>query len=295
MFYDSDIKKLLVLIFPLLMGTAGHEISLIIDKAIALRVAQGAVSALSYSCVLYLMVENVVINSIVTAIFPEMAEKTSSNDIPAMAKSTQKIIWFAEYLLMPIVVCAIFNSKEIVRIAYMRGRFDETSLKLTSDALVGYMIGLPFLALRNIITQVYYAYEDTWKPVIISLTAVVINICLDILLSDFLGVLGISAATALSIAVASIWLLCDVKRYNKEINNLYMKKEIMIILTVLILSIIINIIYCKFIKGILGIILNIIILMIMECVTLKIFKSGFYVEISMKLKRSLKNCFKSVG
>ncbi len=210
---DKDLKKLLFLIIPILIGTAGHELNLMIDKSVASQITFGAVSALSYSCVLYLFVENVIINSIVTAVFPDMTEKIMNSDKEQLALGTQNVICFAECVLIPIVICILFVSTEITKVVYMRGSFDVNSVSLTSAALCGYVIGLPFLALRDIVTRVYYAFGDTKTPVVINLVAVGINIVLDIVLAKQLGIFGITLATSLANAFSGIVLAVFVSRH----------------------------------------------------------------------------------
>lgn len=223
-FQDPDIKKLILLVGPLILGTAGNQLNLIIDKSVASQVALGAVSALSYSCVLYLFVENIIINSIVTAIFPDFTEKINHGDYNGLSTSAKKIIVLAESLLIPIVACLFYNSENITKIVYFRGNFDNTSLELTSAALKGYVIGLPFLAVRDIITRVYYAYGDTKCPVIINLISVGLNIFLDFFLYNKLGVMGITLATSLANAFSGVVLYWLLSKHNKYINSSELKK-----------------------------------------------------------------------
>ena len=265
---DSDLKKLLILIIPLLLGTAGHEVNLIIDKSIASQIAKGAISALSYSCVLYLFIENVIINSIVTAIFPELAEKKNSNGDKELCRTTIKTIYLAEFLLIPIVICTFFSATDITKIVYMRGSFDRTSLVLTSAALRGYVLGLPFLALRDIVTRVYYTYGDTKKPVIINLIAVGLNIILDIVLSKHMGILGITLSTSISNAFSGCFLVILVKSHNKYmVNKSFIKNILKIFIAVLPIA------FCDFIivnnlNGIFKILLSIILSFILQIIAI---------------------------
>lgn len=202
--YSDDLKKLLVLIGPLIIGIAAHEINLIIDKSIASGFKMGAISALSYSCVLYLLVENVFINSIVTALLPELTQNVANNK--AIDGSVGKVVVFTELLLIPIFVIMFCFSTDIITLLYGRGNFDEYSISLTSVALKGYVIGLPFLGLRDIYMQVFYAFGNTSIPVKVNTISVVINIILDFVLSKYYGVMGIAIATSVSIAFSGIIL-----------------------------------------------------------------------------------------
>ena len=239
--FDTNIKKMFLLIIPLLIGTAGHEINLIIDRSIASGVSSGAISSLSYSCVLYLFIENVVINSIVTALFPNLTESFVCNNQSSIVESIQKVIYFAECILIPIVICIMFYSTEITKVIYYRGNFDVSSVDMTSAALLGYVLGLPFLAIRDIFTRVYYARGNTRTPVIINLISIIINVFLDIVLSKYIGVLGIALSTSLSILFSSVILFSLQLRLISNIKiNKYVKKDFIVLALSIVPIIIIN-------------------------------------------------------
>ena len=271
---DRDIKLLLFMVTPIMFGVAGHEVNLIIDKSVAALVGEGAVTALSYSCVLYLLVENVIINSIVTAIFPDMAEKVQRGENVELAHNSKKAILLAEFLLIPIVIFTFFNATGITRIAYMRGNFDNNSLILTSAALQGYVIGLPFLAIRDIITRVYYAYKDTKLPVYINLLSVVINIILDFVLYKPLGIMGITLSTSVSNIFSGLIMLLMIRKYNKLIFEKNLIKELLILYSPIILSALIsNVIVNLFDNIIISLILSFVVVFSIELVAVYFFKS----------------------
>lgn len=241
---DVNLKQLMFLVGPLVIGIAGHQLNLIFDKTVASQIIEGAVSAISYSCVLYLFIENVVINSIVTALFPDLVEKRKSGCEEELATSVRKAIMLAEIILVPVVIYTFFNSKNIITIVYMRGNFNERSLSLTSAALRGYVVGLPFLAIRDIITRVYYSYDDTKTPVKMNLFSVAINIALDIVLGRCLGVGGITLATSISNSISGVCMVIGIRKKNKYIINIKLIKEIFIISLAGFLSILIcNVIF----------------------------------------------------
>lgn len=281
---DNDMKRLFFIIAPLLLGTAANQFNLIVDKSIASSITSGAISALSYSCVLYLFIENIIINSIVTATFPEITENVIQNRQDKVSRNTQKSLFIAEILLIPVVICTIFFSKDITKIVYMRGSFNATSLTLTSEALTGYVIGLPFYALRDISTHVFYAYGDTKKPVIINIMAVFINITLDIILSKYFGIFGITIATSISSIFSGCILFIGLKKYNKKIFDKTMKKEILKVLIVNLIVLAFIIATALTFDNTFLFILVAIISYIIEILFLRLFKSLFIKEAFNLLK-----------
>lgn len=286
---DTNIKHLIKLVTPLLIGIAAHEFNLIIDKSVASKINIGAVSALSYSCVLYLFVENVIINSIVTASFPEITEQASRKKEINVAVIIHKSLFVAEIFLIPIVICTFFFSDDITKLVYMRGRFDDTSLLLTSNSLRGYVLGLPFLALRDICMHVFYAYGNTKTPIVVNLMAVLLNIILDFYLPQFLGLMGITLATSLANTFSGLLLFIFLKKSNGVLfEKKYIKELSKLFFINLILGIIIYIIslhtrymYTFIFCGILA--------LLTELYLLKVFKSKYLDQIILMLFKKVKD------
>ena len=77
---------------------------------------------------------------------------------------------------------------------------------MTTGALSCYTVGLVFLAVRDTLVKVFYAYKETKITTITSVIAILINIILNILLSVFMGINGLALATSISAAVHCIVL-----------------------------------------------------------------------------------------
>ncbi len=89
-------------------------------------------------------------------------------------------------------------SLPITRLLYERGRFTAADTIFCAQALVLYIIGIPFLAgIRNI-AAVFYAHEDSRTPMLASIAAVISNIILNLSLMQVLGFRAFPLATTLS-------------------------------------------------------------------------------------------------
>ena len=116
-------------------------------------------------------------------------------------------------LLAPITVVAGAMSYEIVSIVYLRGQFDTTAALYTSYALVGFCLGFIPVAIREMYIRLHLAYQDTKTPMRANITAVILNAVLSIILAKYAGIIGISAATSLSVILTVIILNKSCKRY----------------------------------------------------------------------------------
>ena len=117
-------------------------------------------------------------------------------------------------IMLPITIVTCMCSREIVTIAYARGEFNANSVAMTSAALIGYALGFASSGVRDIILRGLYSFKNTKGPMITGFFAVGANIMFSIILSHFIGILGISIASSISLTV------------NFLINSQMLKKHI---------------------------------------------------------------------
>lgn len=89
-------------------------------------------------------------------------------------------------------------SKEIIILLFGRGTFDSEAIEITSNALVFYSIGTVSFGLREVLSRTFYALKDTKTPMINASIGLVINIILNIILSQYMGIGGLALATSIS-------------------------------------------------------------------------------------------------
>ena len=228
-FKDKNINELLKLSLPLVIALAATQINIMVDRAVATTIGEGIVSCLIYCVVLYLFVENIIVNSTVVALFPNLVKQRHDGEDELVANTAINSLLLGLTLLVPISIAFFFFSEEIVNIVYMRGSFTHDSLIATSMALKGYMIGMPFLLLREVSIRVFYAYDNTKTPMVINLISVGLNIFLDIILAKCFGIIGVTLATSISIFLSSIIVTLLSKKHNLYyVKNFSIKKIVLL-------------------------------------------------------------------
>ncbi len=218
-FADPEIRKMLAMMGPLILGYSVVFINQQVDKIIVSGLGEGTITAMAYAAVLSNFVCTFT-GSICGVLFTYITKNVAIHNDEAAAKLSMRSLIQIATLLLPISVLTMANARDIVTIVFGRGKFDLAAVNNCSRALIGYgCLFVPY-AIREIFSRFQYAYGDSKKPMINSTIAILVNIALSILLSIWLGVLGVTLATSISVLVCGILNIISSCRKNQylEVN-----------------------------------------------------------------------------
>ncbi len=211
-FKDDDIQQTLYIVLPILLGMCVSQVNKIIDRSMASATEVGGISALTYASVINNAVQEVLVTGIITILFASCAELVAHGKHEEVKKKLSKTVSTLIFLLIPACIGVIVLAEPIVRLVLCRGEFNEHSLQMTVGALRCYTIGLLFLAIRDTLVKVFYAYKETKTTTITSITAILINIVLNIVLGKLIGIQGLALATSISAAFNCVILFVLLRR-----------------------------------------------------------------------------------
>ncbi|SDB56188.1 putative peptidoglycan lipid II flippase [Pseudobutyrivibrio sp. YE44] len=209
-----EIRTVLMTALPLFIGNSVSQINKLVDNSLSTGLGHGNVSALSYAVVLEDFVSIILVNNVVDILYVNFSAYTAEGDYEKLTDTMKKAINIMICIMIPITIVTCLCSKEIVSIAYYRGSFTWNDVLLTSAALIGYAVGFTSMGVRDIILRGLYSFKNTKGPMITGFFAVGFNIIFSILLSRFIGIMGISIASSISLTV------------NFLINSQMLKKHI---------------------------------------------------------------------
>lgn len=196
-----------------ILGNAIYEVNDIVDKQISLSLGSGMTSLLTYGSTLNEIVTGVIVASVATVLFANFANWAAKNEVEKITTNVKSSIEYLTVLIIPIMVMCIVAGDQIVGILYGRGSFGEAEIKVTYYVVIGYAIGFVFQSIRAVLVKVFYAFQDTKTPMINGVVSVGINIALSILLSQYIGVMGIALATSIGMLIVTAALFSRVKKH----------------------------------------------------------------------------------
>ena len=197
-FGDSLIRKSSKMILATLFGTGAYQINILLTTNFASKAGVGVVSSLRFSARIEELILGIFVVSLSTVILPELVENAKSGNNAALEKNLSSALNFVAFVSIPAVIFTVFNSDEMVKLLFGFGKFDGTSVLLTSDALKFRIFGLFFIAVSRIMISLFYAFEKTNVPIFAGLTSIVVNFAAAYFLVDSLAGGGIALASAIA-------------------------------------------------------------------------------------------------
>lgn len=234
-FKDSNIIALGKISLPLIFGTAISQINILVDKTIASKVAVGGISALSYADRLNSFILSTVVMSISVSVYPLMSRTIAENSISKFKNVISESIIAISLFIIPASIGSILYSSYLVKVLFGRGAFDNDAITLTSSALLFYSIGMIGIGLREILSRAFYSLQETRVPALNAASGMILNIILNIILSQYLGVGGLALATSISATFTTVLLFISLR---KKIGPFGMKQISISFLKILFASLI---------------------------------------------------------
>jgi putative peptidoglycan lipid II flippase len=221
----SGVVKIVKLIVPRLFGMAVREINILVDTFLAALLVTGSVAALEYGSRLMMLPLGVFGVAIGTAVLPTLSAQASNGDYDQLKNTLSFAIRLIFLILLPASIGLIILRRPIIQLLLQRGEFGlEKALPMTSQALLFYSVGLvPFGLIKGVV-PVFYAMQDTKTPVKISAIALVVNVTLNLILMQYLGLGGLALASSISAAVNVSLLLFVLRKKIGMIGGRYILK-----------------------------------------------------------------------
>lgn len=195
---DDALKGMGERVIPILIGAVVAQATTFLERGFAEGVGTGVVSALANANQIVQMPMAIFVGAFTLPLFPLLASHVKRGEMNEMKQILQKGLAYLLILLLPVTVGLALYAEPIVRLAFERGAFDETSVALTAWALPFYALGLYFLAARDLVTRAFYALENTRTPVMIGAIGIGVYVVANLLFIPWLGHGGIALANAVS-------------------------------------------------------------------------------------------------
>ena len=238
--HDKNLHKLLMLGIPIIIGTSLEQINALIDRTVASGLGSGSITILNYATKLNGAMLSLSVIAILSILYPKFSRLVSENNIMELKEQIKYIINMIFIFSIPTMFGIIALNKEISIFVFGRGNLDKESVLATAKCLSAYSLCFVALCLRDLATKIFYSFKDSKTPVINSSIGIGLNIILNIILSKYLGIIGIAVATSISTIFISALLFYSLRKYDIYLD----KSNLIILFKVLLASVFMIIIIC---------------------------------------------------
>lgn len=194
---SSEVKFFFRRLLPSIFSSGVMQINILIGTIIA-SFQTSAVSYLYYADRIYQLPLAITGIAIGTVILPSLSKKIFQEKNRRSFFLQNRSIELSLFLSAPATVGIVMATEPIISTLFGYGSFNQESVYQTSKALFIFGFGLPAFSLLKIYSSFYFARSNTKFPFQVSLTTVMLNILISLILFPYLGFISIALGTTVS-------------------------------------------------------------------------------------------------
>ncbi len=194
---SKNVKFFFKKLLPSIFSSGVTQINILVGTIIA-SFQSGAVSYLYYAERVYQINLALAGIAVGTVSLPVLARSIKTKNFSKVSNIQNKSIQLSLLLSVPASLGLILASEEIVNGLFGYGSFDIEDVRLTSHALKFFGFGVVAFALVKILSNFFFARDNTKVPFYISALIVFLNILISLSFFNHIGFLIIPIATSIS-------------------------------------------------------------------------------------------------
>jgi len=191
----------MALFIPVAIGLAGSRINVAVSTVLVSFLQEGSMTWLNYAFRIMHLPLGLFGIAVGTVALPRLSGHAADNDLEGIHRTLGDSLKLVLFLTVPTSIIIAFLANPITAIIYERGRFTPADTLAVGQALVLYIIGIPFMAAVRNVAGVFYAYKDSKTPMMASFASVGLNLVLNIALMQAIGFLAFPLSTTLAAAL----------------------------------------------------------------------------------------------
>ena len=231
------VKKLL----PSIFSSGVTQINILIGTIIASFEA-GAVSYLYYADRVYQINLAIAGIAVSTVSLPVLAKAIKKKNKLLIHKIQNKTIELCLLLSVPASLGLIIASEEIVNSLFGYGSFSKENVIATAKALKYFGYGIPAFALIKVLSNFFFARDNTKIPFYLSFLIVILNVIISLSLFKQIGFIIIPIATSVSTWIGVMLYFIFLRKYLSFLFKLnFIKTILKIFISTLLMSAILTI------------------------------------------------------
>lgn len=197
---DPELRRIGALYLPVFLGLLLNSWALIIDRNLAETTGEHGIAAMRFATQVQQLTIGLVVTAISIATLPRLSRAAAEQDDDAFGRTLALGMRLVTTLVLPATFGLIALSWPLVNLLFNHGKATVEGVHQIRIALIGYAIGLPFLAWDQLLLFAFYARKNTRTPVIVGAFSVGVLLAVSFALIVPLGILGLVLANTAQFA-----------------------------------------------------------------------------------------------
>jgi putative peptidoglycan lipid II flippase len=201
---DPVLRRIGALYLPVFLGLLLNSWALIVDRNLAETTGEHGIAAMRFATQVQQLTIGMVVTAISIATLPRLSRAAAENDDDAFGRTLALGMRLVTTLVLPATLGLIALSWPLVNLLFNHGKATSDGVHQVRIALIGYAIGLPFLAWDQLLLFAFYARKNTRTPVVVGALSVCVLLAVSFALIVPLGILGLVLANSAQFAFHAI-------------------------------------------------------------------------------------------
>ena len=204
---DGNVRRILRLMAPALLGVGVAQISLMVNTQIASYLAPGSVTWLFYADRLMEFPTSLLGVALGVVLTPQLSAARAAGDAARYSAMLDWGLRIVVLLAVPCAVALLAFAQPLVATLFHYGALQDHDVRQIALALAGYGAGLIGLVAIKVLAPGYYASQDIRTPVKIAVVVLVVTQLFNVVLVPRMAHAGLALSIGLGALVNASWLL----------------------------------------------------------------------------------------
>lgn len=207
----ARLRGLAGLLLPLALASALNYVNVTFERAIAARLPEGSLAALTYAFRLLNFPVNLLVLNATAMLLPALARHASRDEPAEVAALVLRALRLTLVFTVGLAALAVALAGPLVAVLLERGAFTAASTALTATAVVWYAPGLIGIACAQVLARAYQAVHEVRRLIATGVVAIVLSIALMPALTAAIGFRGLPIATSIVAVLLSAVMLLGIR------------------------------------------------------------------------------------
>lgn len=203
---EPGIRRMIAQYFPAAAASAMMCSTQLIDQSMASMLAPGSVASLNYGNKLVALALTIGTMALGTAVLPFFSKMVAASDWTGLRHTLKTYLRLILLVTIPLVAAGMLLSRPLVALLFERGSFTAADTARVAGIQSMLLLQIPFYTLTILFVRMISSLQA--NKVLMWGTAIsfVVNISLNYILMQFMGVAGIALSTSIVYAVLCVFL-----------------------------------------------------------------------------------------